>query len=81
METRGKGVLSDTLSERLIEDGRGTWFGGHLFPSLLLVDDVAILADSESDLERQLITVEDSLMKNRPSVNATNSVVDNSKIT
>ena len=60
--------LMDALSERLIEDGRGTWYGGHLFPSLLLVDDVAILADSESDMERQLITVEDFMIKNRLSL-------------
>ena len=73
---RQGGVLSvtlfakfmDALSERLIEDGRGTWYGGHLFPSLLLVDDVAILADSESDMERQLITVEDFMIKNRLSL-------------
>ena len=56
--------VMDTLSKRLVEDGRGPWFGGHLFPSLLLVN-VAILAGSESDMERQLNTVGDFMMENR----------------
>ena len=54
------------LSEELIEEGIGAKYGDTIIPSLLLVDDVAIIADNRQDMQKMLRIVEDFRKRYRP---------------
>ena len=45
----------DDLSEELIKEKAGVFYGGHIIPNLLLVDDVALLADTMEEMEKCML--------------------------
>ena len=56
--------LMDSLSEELIKETAGVYYGGHIIPNLLLVDDVALLADTMEEMEKIHAVPEEFRMKN-----------------
>lgn len=62
--------MMDSLSEELIEFGKGVKYGETTIPNLLLVDDVAIMAESKNDMTQMLKIVEDFRKRNRLSLSA-----------
>ena len=60
--------MMDNLSQELITKGYGVKYGNCTIPALLLVDDVAILADNEKDMNSMLSTLDEFRKKHRLSL-------------
>ena len=56
--------LMDSLSEELIKEKAGVYYGGHIIPNLLLVDDADLLADTMEEMEKMHAVLKEFRMKN-----------------
>ena len=60
--------MIDTLCEDLQQEGHGAKFEDFVIPSLLLVDHVAVLAESKKEMSKMLMVVEEFRKRNRLSL-------------
>ena len=67
--------MMDNLSQELITKGYGVKCGNCTIPALLLVDDVAILADNEQDMNSMLSILEEFRKKHRLSLSEKKSQI------
>ena len=58
----------DTLCEDLQQEGLGVKFEDFVIPSLLLVDDVAVLAENKKEMSKMLMVIEEFRKRNRLSL-------------
>ena len=60
--------MMDTLCEDLQQEGLGVKFEDFIIPSLLLVDDVAVLAENKKEMSKMLMIIEEFRKRNRLSL-------------
>lgn len=67
--------MMDCLSEELIKENKGAYIAGIKIPSLLLVDDVALMANSRQEMKSMLEILEEFRKQHRLSLSAKKSKI------